>query len=126
MNFEILTAGCRDPVVTGKCAMGVMIKTNRSGFSKTRHLIRPPPASSSFRYPLRFERQHWVFRTIYEPGRMLYKKRLTLGTRSLSNESKSRPGTTNTGGRCSQAKSKHSKPDKGSEGKCRCKIATNF
>jgi hypothetical protein len=47
MNFEILTAGCRDPVVTGKCAMGVMIKTNRSGFSKTRHLIRPP---SSFKF----------------------------------------------------------------------------
>jgi uncharacterized protein len=40
MNLEILTAGRRDPVLTGRCAMGVMIKTPRSGFSKTR--LCPP------------------------------------------------------------------------------------
>jgi len=43
MNLEILTAACRDPVVTGKCAMGVMVKTPRGGFSKTRLC---PPLSS--------------------------------------------------------------------------------
>jgi uncharacterized protein len=43
MNLEILTAGCRNSVVTGKCAIGVMVKTPRSGFSKTRLC---PPLSS--------------------------------------------------------------------------------
>ena len=40
MNLEILNAGCRNPDLTGKCAMGIMIKTPRSGFSKTR--LCPP------------------------------------------------------------------------------------
>ena len=43
MNLEILTAARRNPNVTGKCAMGVMVKTPRSGFSKTRLC---PPLSS--------------------------------------------------------------------------------
>ncbi len=43
MNLEILNAGCRNPDITGKCAMGVMVKTPRSGFSKTRLC---PPLSS--------------------------------------------------------------------------------
>jgi rSAM/selenodomain-associated transferase 1 len=43
MNIELLTTGCQNPVVTGKCAMGVMVKTPRSGFSKTRLC---PPLSS--------------------------------------------------------------------------------
>ena len=43
MNLEILTAAWRNPAVTGKCAMGVMIKTPRNGFSKTRLC---PPLSS--------------------------------------------------------------------------------
>jgi uncharacterized protein len=43
MNLEILTAGCRNPVVMGKCAMGVTVKTPRSGFSKTR--LYPPLSS---------------------------------------------------------------------------------
>jgi rSAM/selenodomain-associated transferase 1 len=43
MNVEILTAACRNPAVTDKCAMGVMIKTPRNGFSKTRLC---PPLSS--------------------------------------------------------------------------------
>jgi uncharacterized protein len=40
MKLEILTAARRNPAVTGKCAMGVMIKTPRNGFSKTR--LSPP------------------------------------------------------------------------------------
>ena len=40
MNLEILTAAWRNPAVTGKCAMGVMVKTPRKGFSKTR--LSPP------------------------------------------------------------------------------------
>jgi len=43
MNLEILTAACRNPAVTGKCAMGVMVKTPRKGFSKTR--LSPPLSS---------------------------------------------------------------------------------
>jgi rSAM/selenodomain-associated transferase 1 len=40
MKLEILTSARRNPAVTGKCAMGVMIKTPRNGFSKTR--LAPP------------------------------------------------------------------------------------
>jgi rSAM/selenodomain-associated transferase 1 len=40
MKREILTAARRNPAVTDKCAMGVMIKTPRNGFSKTR--LSPP------------------------------------------------------------------------------------
>jgi hypothetical protein len=40
MKHEILTAARRNPAVTDKCAMGVMIKTPRNGFSKTR--LSPP------------------------------------------------------------------------------------
>jgi uncharacterized protein len=40
MKLEILTAGHRNPAVTDKCAMGIMIKTPRNGFSKTR--LAPP------------------------------------------------------------------------------------
>jgi uncharacterized protein len=36
MKLEILTAGHRNPAVTDKCAMGIMLKTPRNGFSKTR------------------------------------------------------------------------------------------
>jgi uncharacterized protein len=43
MDLEILTAGCRNPALTGKCAMGVMIKTPHHGFSKTR--LCPPLVS---------------------------------------------------------------------------------
>src|SRR5271168_1530583 len=43
MNLEILTAARRNPNVTGKCAMGVMVKTPRNGFSKTR--LSPPLSS---------------------------------------------------------------------------------
>jgi uncharacterized protein len=40
MKLEILTSGRRNPVLANKCAMGVMIKTPRNGFSKTR--LSPP------------------------------------------------------------------------------------
>ncbi|HZC37022.1 MAG TPA: TIGR04282 family arsenosugar biosynthesis glycosyltransferase [Chthoniobacterales bacterium] len=40
MKLEILTSGHRNAPVTDKCAMGVMIKTPRNGFSKTR--LSPP------------------------------------------------------------------------------------
>jgi uncharacterized protein len=40
MKLEILTSGRRNPAVTDKCAIGVMIKTPRNGFSKTR--LSPP------------------------------------------------------------------------------------
>jgi rSAM/selenodomain-associated transferase 1 len=40
MKLEILTSGHRNPVVTDKCAMGIMIKAPRAGFSKTR--LSPP------------------------------------------------------------------------------------
>jgi rSAM/selenodomain-associated transferase 1 len=40
MKLEILTSARRNPAVTEKCAMGVMIKTPRNGFSKTR--LSPP------------------------------------------------------------------------------------
>jgi uncharacterized protein len=40
MKLEILASARRNPAVTGKCAMGVMIKTPRKGFSKTR--LSPP------------------------------------------------------------------------------------
>jgi uncharacterized protein len=43
MKLEILTSACRNPAVTDKCAMGVMIKTPRNGFSKTR--LSPPLSS---------------------------------------------------------------------------------
>ena len=40
MKLEMLTAARRNPVVTGRCAMGIMMKTPRNGFSKTR--LSPP------------------------------------------------------------------------------------
>ena len=40
MKLEILTSGRRNPAVTDKCAMGVMIKAPRAGSSKTR--LSPP------------------------------------------------------------------------------------
>jgi uncharacterized protein len=40
MKFEILTSARRNPTVADKCAVGVMIKTPRNGFSKTR--LSPP------------------------------------------------------------------------------------
>jgi rSAM/selenodomain-associated transferase 1 len=40
MKLEILTSARRNPAATDKCAMGVMIKTPRNGFSKTR--LSPP------------------------------------------------------------------------------------
>jgi rSAM/selenodomain-associated transferase 1 len=41
MKLEILTVGRRrSPAVTGKCAMGIVIKAPRAGFSKTR--LSPP------------------------------------------------------------------------------------
>jgi uncharacterized protein len=40
MKLEILTSSRRNPVLANKCAMGVMIKTPRNGFSKTR--LSPP------------------------------------------------------------------------------------
>jgi uncharacterized protein len=43
MKLEILTAACRNPAVTDKCAIGVLIKTPRNGFSKTR--LSPPLSS---------------------------------------------------------------------------------
>jgi uncharacterized protein len=43
MKLEILTSACRNPAVSGKCAMGIMMKTPRNGFSKTRLC---PPLSS--------------------------------------------------------------------------------
>jgi rSAM/selenodomain-associated transferase 1 len=42
MKPEILTSARQNPAVTDKCAMGVMIKTPRNGFSKTR--LSPPLA----------------------------------------------------------------------------------
>lgn len=43
MKLEKLTSGHRNPAVMGKCGMGVMTKTPRSGFSKTR--LSPPLSS---------------------------------------------------------------------------------
>jgi rSAM/selenodomain-associated transferase 1 len=40
MKLEILTSARRNPAVTDKCAMGIMIKAPRAGFSKTR--LSPP------------------------------------------------------------------------------------
>src|SRR5215469_15151730 len=40
MKPEILTPACRHPSLMGRCAMGIMIKTPRNGFSKTR--LCPP------------------------------------------------------------------------------------
>ena len=40
MKLEILTSGRRNPAVTDKCAIGIMIKAPRAGFSKTR--LSPP------------------------------------------------------------------------------------
>jgi uncharacterized protein len=40
MEPQILTSACRNLAVTDKCAMGIMIKTPRNGFSKTR--LSPP------------------------------------------------------------------------------------
>jgi uncharacterized protein len=40
MKPEILTAADRNPALADKCAMGIMIKTPRNGFSKTR--LCPP------------------------------------------------------------------------------------
>jgi uncharacterized protein len=40
MKLEILTSGRRNSTLTDKCAMGIMIKTPRNGFSKTR--LSPP------------------------------------------------------------------------------------
>jgi rSAM/selenodomain-associated transferase 1 len=40
MKLEILNSARWNPTVTNKCAMGVMIKTPRNGFSKTR--LSPP------------------------------------------------------------------------------------
>jgi len=40
MKPEILTAANRNPALADKCAMGIMIKTPRNGFSKTR--LCPP------------------------------------------------------------------------------------
>jgi rSAM/selenodomain-associated transferase 1 len=43
MKLEILTSARRNPAVRDKCAIGVMIKTPRNGFSKTR--LSPPLSS---------------------------------------------------------------------------------
>jgi uncharacterized protein len=43
MDLEILSAAYRNPALTDKCAIGVMVKTPREGFSKTRLC---PPLSS--------------------------------------------------------------------------------
>jgi uncharacterized protein len=43
MKLEILTSTRRNPAATDKCAIGVMIKTPRNGFSKTR--LSPPLSS---------------------------------------------------------------------------------
>src|SRR6266702_5064708 len=40
MKLETLTSVRQNPAVTDKCAMGIMIKTPRNGFSKTR--LSPP------------------------------------------------------------------------------------
>ena len=40
MKLEILTSGHRNPAVTDKCAIGIMIKAPRAGLSKTR--LSPP------------------------------------------------------------------------------------
>ena len=40
MNIETLTPGCRSLALTDRCALGIMIKTPRNGFSKTR--LCPP------------------------------------------------------------------------------------
>jgi len=43
MKLEILTAARRNSAATDKCAIGIMIKTPRNGFSKTR--LSPPLSS---------------------------------------------------------------------------------
>jgi uncharacterized protein len=43
MKLEILTAARRNPAATDRCALGVMMKTPRNGFSKTR--LSPPLTS---------------------------------------------------------------------------------
>jgi uncharacterized protein len=43
MKLETLISARPNPAVTGKCAMGVMMKTPRNGFSKTR--LSPPLSS---------------------------------------------------------------------------------
>jgi len=43
MKLETLTTTRRNPAFTGKCAMGIMMKTPRNGFSKTR--LCPPMSS---------------------------------------------------------------------------------
>jgi uncharacterized protein len=43
MKLETLTTTRRNPAVTGKCAIGIMMKTPRNGFSKTR--LCPPMSS---------------------------------------------------------------------------------
>jgi uncharacterized protein len=43
MKLELLTSGIRNSTATDKCAIGVMIKTPRNGFSKTR--LSPPLSS---------------------------------------------------------------------------------
>ena len=43
MKLEILTAARRNAAATDKCAIGIMIKTPRNGFSKTR--LSPPLSS---------------------------------------------------------------------------------
>jgi uncharacterized protein len=43
MKLEILTVDCPNPAVTDRCAMGIMMKTPRNGFSKTR--LSPPFSS---------------------------------------------------------------------------------
>jgi len=40
MKLEMLTSARRNPAVTDKCAMGIVIKAPRAGFSKTR--LSPP------------------------------------------------------------------------------------
>jgi uncharacterized protein len=40
MKPEIFTPGCNNPVFSGRCAIAIMIKTPRNGFSKTR--LSPP------------------------------------------------------------------------------------
>src|SRR6201993_4352192 len=40
MKHEVLTSTCRNPAAADKCAIGIMIKTPRNGFSKTR--LSPP------------------------------------------------------------------------------------
>jgi hypothetical protein len=40
MRPEILIPGSNNPVFSGKCAIAIMIKTPRNGFSKTR--LSPP------------------------------------------------------------------------------------